>query len=253
MITSATSDGIAVISLARPERRNALTPHMLDQLADLALSLGNTAQVLLLTGQGPCFCAGFDLDLCRDDAASDVLRSLLTGLSRAIQALRDQPSPVVMAIHGAAIAGGCALLGGADIVIAERETKLGYPVTRLGISPAVSSPFMAAQLPPGAIRAMQLDPGLIPASAAHASGLLSELVDGDAAALDRGLAVAKTLAAKPREALLSTRRLAQSLSQSSADTARLGLAASLRLIGGPEQRDMLPRAWKSKTPSPHSP
>ncbi|MBX3316297.1 MAG: enoyl-CoA hydratase/isomerase family protein [Phycisphaeraceae bacterium] len=248
MITSATSDGIAIISLARPERRNALTPDMLDRLADLALSLGNTAQVLLVTGQGPCFCAGFDLDLCRDDGASDVLRSLLTGLSRAIQSLRDQPSPVVMAIHGAAIAGGCALLGGADIVVAERETKLGYPVTRLGISPAVSSPFMAAQLPAGTIRAMQLDPGLIPASSAHTSGLLSELVDGDAATIERGMSIARMLSAKPREALLSTRRLAQSLSQSSAETAQLGLAASLGLIGGPEQLEMLPRAWKPRAP-----
>ncbi|MBX3361629.1 MAG: enoyl-CoA hydratase/isomerase family protein [Phycisphaeraceae bacterium] len=248
MLTSATSDGIAVLSLARPERRNALTPDMLDRLADLALSLGNTAQVLLVTGQGPCFCAGFDLDLCRDDGASDVLRSLLTGLSRAIQSLRDQPSPVVMAIHGAAIAGGCALLGGADIVVAERETKLGYPVTRLGISPAVSSPFMAAQLPAGTIRAMQLDPGLIPASIAHTSGLLSELVDGDAATIERGMAVARTLAAKPQDALRSTRRLMQSLSESAPETARLGLAASLGLIGGPEQLEMLPRAWKPKAP-----
>src|SRR5690606_29099547 len=110
------------------------------------------ARTLLLCGEGRVFCAGFDLDACRGEGGDDALRRLLRGLSAAIAGLRAQERPVVVAAHGAAIAGGCALLGSADVVVADAGAKLGYPVARLGISPAVSAPFLAPAVGAGAGR-----------------------------------------------------------------------------------------------------
>lgn len=238
-----------MLTLARPERRNALTPDMLGTLATEARRLGTIAQAILVTGEGPAFCSGFDLDLCRDDPSGQVLRMLLSGLSDAIRALREQPCPVVMAIHGAAVAGGCALLGGSDITVAEAETKLGYPVARLGISPAVSAPFLISDLAEGSVRQLQLDPGLISASRAKDLGLVAELASGVEATQARGRELADRLASNASEAMRSTRLWLQELSAPPDWVVRKGLDTSLGLIGGKELEAMLAQAWAGRTGS----
>lgn len=243
MIRTAIEDGIGSIVLARPDRRNALTPEMLRAMTVAGAELSQTCDAILVHGEGPAFCAGFDLDLCRDDPGGAVLGQLLEGLWGAVRAFRSQPCPVVMAVHGAAIAGGCALLGGADIVIAERGTKLGYPVTRLGISPGVSTPFLSAQLPSGGVRELQLDPGLISCDRAWELGLVSEVVDGMEATMERARRVAMDLRSKPRQALRETRRWLVDLSSQGDRSESLGLETSMGLIGGDEIARLLPRAW----------
>lgn len=114
---------------------------MLTQLDAAINAATEQDRVILLSGNGPTFCAGFDLSLCKDDETA--LDALLTGLSRVVQSLRTASQPVVVAIHGAAVAGGCALIGGADVIVATRDAKMGYPVVKLGISPAVNAPFIA--------------------------------------------------------------------------------------------------------------
>ena len=74
---------------------------------------------VVLEGEGAAFCAGFDLSLCKEN--SDAMKELLTGLSGVIRAMRGCPAPVVVAAHGAAIAGGCAMLAGADVVVTHNE------------------------------------------------------------------------------------------------------------------------------------
>lgn len=246
MIRAEMRANVGLISLARPDARNALTPSMLSDLAVAATDLGARCGAILLTGDGAAFCAGFDLNLCRDDPSGDTLRSLLQGLSDAIRALRSQPAPVVACVQGAAVAGGCALLGGADIVIASSEAKFGYPVTRLGISPSVSAPFLLATVEPGSTRALQLDPGLFRADDARRLGLVGELHPDPAAALARAGRIAEELAAKPREALAATRRLLQQLTGPTDTLATTGLDRSLGLVGGTEERNLLPKAWAAR-------
>lgn len=225
------------IVLSRPERRNALTPAM---LADLATHIENAgdANALLVLGEGKVFCAGFDLDLCVGEEGDANLSSLLTDLSRCIVAMRGLPCPVVMGVQGAAIAGGCALLGGADVVIAHPEAKLGYPVTRLGISPAVSAPFVATA--PGQARRLMLDPSLIDARRGYGIGLVHELHDDPAA---RAMEQAEQLATKPLHALAATKRWLNELMP--ADAAG-GLATSLSLVGNAESREFLAAALEKK-------
>ncbi len=250
MIRTTIDNGVGVIMLARPERRNALTPEMLTDLSAGAARIGSRSRAILVMGEGPAFCAGFDLDLCRDDHSGEVLRRLLSGLSEVVQTFRSQPCPVVMAIHGAAVAGGCALLGGADVTVAEIETKLGYPVARLGISPAVSTPFLASEIEQGGVRQLQLDPGLIGAPRARQLGLVAEVVSGIEATQARGRALAESLAAKSPEAISATRTWLQNVSPVPPTGVRAGLDTSLRLIGGDELGRMLKLAWAGRSTPP---
>lgn len=241
MISSEPDGNVAIIRLDRAEKRNALTPKMLASLAG-AFDRASSADAVVLSGVGDVFCSGFDLSLCRDDDGA--LAALLSGLSRAVVSMRTTPGPVVLSAHGAAIAGGCALLGGADIVVTDEGAKLGYPVLKLGISPAVTAPFLRLSVGDGACRARVLDPSVISGRDAFRAGLVHECVATPAASEARAIELAHQLASKPREALRWTKAWLNELAPWPA--AAKGLDASLSLVGGEEEREMLPKAWAKR-------
>lgn len=247
MIQTRTHGAVVEVVLARPEKRNALTP---DMLADLARSIGDLplqARVLVLSGDGSAFCAGFDLALCKESPDGAVMRALLEGLHRAISALVSLDIPVVIAAHGAAIAGGCALLGGADIIITNTAAKLGYPVARLGVSPAVSAPFLRVLAGDGSGRARMLENGLVSGERAVSLGLAHECFPAPETVRTRALEIAQELAAKPAHAMQATKRWLREIAP--VVSAASGLAASLSLVGEGEERRLLPLAWNtSKAP-----
>jgi methylglutaconyl-CoA hydratase len=243
-IHSASHAGVATITLARAEKRNAMTPAMLAALlaAIRTHAADRSTRVMLLTGEGDLFCAGFDLTLCRDDDA--VLPALLSGLSDCIGALRAAPCPVVISAHGAAIAGACALLGGGDIVITTDDAKIGYPVLRLGISPAVSAPTLAAAAGFGAARARLLDTQLVSGRDAVRLGIAHESQPKRGACEHRVREIAENIAAKPPQALAATKHLLNQLTPlASEPNLRAALHTSLALCGTPEEKQLLPQAW----------
>ncbi|HYE02543.1 MAG TPA: enoyl-CoA hydratase/isomerase family protein [Phycisphaerales bacterium] len=242
MIRAWCEGGIGRLALERPDKRNALTPPMLAQLQSEVATLSDRAGVIVLSGQGAAFCAGFDLALCREDETA--LGSMLRGLGAAVGALRRSDAVIVVAAHGAAVAGGCALLGGGDIVVTDARATLGYPVVRLGISPAVSAPTLRLLVGDGAARERVLDPGLIDGREAARLGLAHEVVEEPGEVLPRAMDLARELAAKPRRGLMHTKRWLNRIDGSGeAEALAPGLAASLALVGGPEQAELLPRAW----------
>lgn len=127
------------IKLNHPERRNALTVDVL-QAIEQAVQQASKASVVLLSGAGPVFCSGFDMDNVREQ--DGYLQQLIAALSRTIRALRRCPATTLVHVQGAAIAGGCALAVACDIVMAETGSRFGYPVHQLGISPAVTLPVL---------------------------------------------------------------------------------------------------------------
>lgn len=245
MIRTVREGGVLVVTLARPEKRNALTPDMLAHLAEAARSTHGGEDrpgALLLAGEGRVFCAGFDLDLCREDPLA--MGALLERLSGAIVELRRAPCPVVCCAHGAAVAGGCALLGGADVVVTDAGARLGYPVLALGVSPAVSGPFLRAGVGDGAARSRLLDTGLIDGRGAARIGLAHECAGDADGAMARAREVAAALAAKPRHSVSVTKRWLNELDGTTdARAARSALEVSLSLAGGEEERAMLERMW----------
>lgn len=233
---------VAIIRLDRPAKKNAQTPEMLASLTK-AVETAVSARAIVLSGVGDTFCAGFDLSMARQD--DTILERLLRELSRAARALREAPCPVVASAHGAAIAGGCALLCGCDIVVTHDEAKIGYPAVRLGISPAVSAPHLIAHAGAGPARALQLDPGLMSGRDALRTGLASDLVPTNPECEPRAIGLAQALAAKPRHALGYTKRwlneLDGSLNEPALDAA---MQASLACVGTPEQHERLAAIWK---------
>lgn len=244
MIVTETRGPVHVVRLSRPEKRNAMTPQMLDELVEAITRPAEGARAILIHGEGAAFCAGFDLAMCKADAntggGGGVMSALLKGLFACIGAMRSQALPVVVAAHGSAIAGGCAMLAGADLVVADRNCKLGYPVTRIGVSPAVNAAFVNAALGFGRARERLLDTALTTAD--RAPGLVHEVVETPAEVLTRGLAIAELLACKGPAAIAATKRLLAEIEElESPGAGSRGLDASLSLAGGDEERRLLSR------------
>lgn len=242
MIEVETQGEVVIVSLARPEKRNAMLPEMLESLHH-AIESNSSARAIVLLGQGKVFCAGFDLKVCAADPSSDTMRALLSGLSACVRAMRECDAPIVLGVHGAAVAGGCALLGGADVVIADRGAQLGYPVTKIGVSPVVSAPFMLAAMRPGVVRARQVDPDLIEGSRAHEIGMVHELVDSAEQVRDRAIEVGAMLANKPGNGCRTTKRWLNAICDVSDERIKVGLEGSLALTGGEEERTLLAALW----------
>ncbi len=235
---------IALIRLDRPEKRNSLTVKMLAALRQ-ALDNAVSAHAVVLSGVGGVFCAGFDLTACRDDPT--VLPGLLKGLWSAARALREHPAPVVISAHGAAIAGGSALVAAADIAVTNATAKLGYPVVRLGISPAVSAPLLRLAIGDASSRERMLDPSTIDGPEALRVGLVHECLPTAGDCEPRAIEIARQLAAKPRHGVAYTKRWLNEI-DGSLDSVTLdaGLNVSLGIVGSAEQDALLPQAWSAR-------
>lgn len=199
----------ARITLRDPPRRNALDVASLATLASLIGAVGKdpSIEVLVIDGQGPTFCAGFDLAACA--AEPRAATELLAGLSACVSALRMLDIPIVARVQGAALAGGCALLTGCDFVVAARDAQFGYPVHRLGISPAVSAPSLFSRMGP-ATRTLLMSNDLIDGATAVAIGLATHCVEAERLDAEVAALVARLLAKGPL-ALRETKRWIRSI------------------------------------------
>lgn len=237
------------ITLCDDARRNALSRAMFDELdaalAAVIAAVGTrpAASCVLLAATGRAFCSGFDLGACVTDPST--MGMFLQRLSSAVRSLRSLPCPVVAAVQGPALAGGCALVTACDVVIAGPGARFAYPVHRIGLSPAISLPTLRGHTGGGA-RTVALAPEPLDATAARALGLVHEIVD-DPAALDaRALAVSRQLLAKGPQAMASIKRW-MNAHDGSCDVAALDatLAASMATGSSDESRSMLAATWAS--------
>jgi methylglutaconyl-CoA hydratase len=141
------------VTMARPERRNAFDAALIRELTEAFADVGDTRAVVL-AGDGPSFCAGADVewmrssvDLSFEENVEDALR-----LRRMLDAIDSCPAPVVARVQGHALGGGAGLVACADIVIAEDDAQFAFSEVKLGIVPAVISPFALAKVGPGPAR-----------------------------------------------------------------------------------------------------
>ncbi len=141
------------MTLARPERRNAFDAALIAELTDAFSDVGD-ARAVLLDGEGPSFCAGADvewqraaIDLSYDENVEDAMR-----LYAMLETIDACLAPVVCCVHGFALGGGSGLVACADIAVAWPDAVFGFPEVRLGIIPAVISPFVLAKIDSAARR-----------------------------------------------------------------------------------------------------
>ena len=141
-------DGLVLrVTLAKPDRRNAFDAALIAELTDAFADVGD-ARAVILTGEGPSFCAGADvewqrssIDLSYDENVEDAMR-----LYRMLEAIDSCAAPVVCCVHGYALGGGSGLVACADIAVARPDAVFGFSEVRLGIIPAVISPFVLAKI-----------------------------------------------------------------------------------------------------------
>jgi methylglutaconyl-CoA hydratase len=227
------------VTLAKPERRNAFDAGLIAELHEAFRDVGD-ARVVVLAGDGPSFCAGADvewqrasIDLSFDENVEDALR-----LYEMMAAVDACPAPLVARVQGFALGGGSGLVACSDIVVAAPDATFGFTEVRLGIIPAVISPFVFAKIGTGAARRFFLTGERFDAETALRIGLVQEVADDVDAAVER--LVAEVLNAGP-EATRAAKRLAREHPDEGAELARI--AATLR-SGGEGQEGL--RAFLDK-------
>jgi enoyl-CoA hydratase/carnithine racemase len=206
----------AVVTLNRPERRNALSLHMLEELTACFRALGQDAEVraVILRANGPAFSAGHDLSemVGRDGAFYRELFEACTALMETIQAI---PQPVIAQVHAMATAAGCQLVASCDLAVAAPEARFATPGVKIGLF--CSTPMVALSRAVGARRAMEmlLTGEAISAGDALAAGLVNRVVP---------------LAELPA----ATRALAAKIASSSPYVVAVGKAAFYRQLQMPQ-------------------
>ena len=192
------------VTLARPERRNAFDAALIADLTAAFTDIGD-ARAVVLAGEGQSFCAGADvewqrsaIDLSLQENVDDALR-----LYRMCETIDHCPAPVVVRVHGYALGGGSGLVACADIAIAAPDAVFGFSEVKLGIIPAVISPFVLPKIGAHARRYF-LTGERFDAETALGIGLVEELAPDLDAAVDRVLS--ELLTAGP-EAVREAKRL----------------------------------------------
>jgi methylglutaconyl-CoA hydratase len=187
------------VTLARPDSRNAFDAALIAELSEAFVDVG-TARAVVLSGEGPSFCAGADvawmrasIDLDREANVADA-----NALRRMLEAIDGCPAPVVAVVHGHALGGGVGLVAVADIVLSDPGTVFAFSEVKLGIVPAVISPFALRKIGQSAGRRYFVTGERFDAETALRIGLVHEVTSDRDAALARVLAELRT--AGPRAA-----------------------------------------------------
>jgi len=178
-ITLEQSENIALLTLNRPEKRNAVSFELVaDVMSALAEVEASDAHVLIITGAGKAFCAGLDLeDLKRltgkthEQNIEDSRR-----MAHLFRRIYDFPKPTIAAVNGHAIAGGTGIATMCDFTLAVPEAKFGYTEVRIGFVPAIVSSYLVFQVGHKIARDLLLTARLFDAAEAHRYGLVNEIL-----------------------------------------------------------------------------
>jgi len=173
--------GVAHVRLNLPETRNALSAQMIDDLTDMAQTLGaaRATRAIVLSGKGKVFCAGGDLRWMQAqiDADRETRMREARKLAEMLRALNEMPTPLIGRLHGGAFGGGVGLACVCDVAIAETGTRFGLTETRLGLIPATIGPYVLARLGEGRARRVFMSARIFDAVEAAQLGVVARAVD----------------------------------------------------------------------------
>ncbi|RUV32803.1 crotonase/enoyl-CoA hydratase family protein [Mesorhizobium sp. M5C.F.Ca.IN.020.32.2.1] len=172
--------GVATLTLARPDKHNALSGRMIAELAGAAELLANDVKVraVVLTGEGDSFCAGADLGWMRAQAsaARNARIAEARKLALVLRALNELPKPLIGRINGQAFGGGLGLTSVCDAAVAVNTAKFGFTEVRLGLIPATISPYVLARMGEGRARRVFMSARIFNANEACELGLVARAV-----------------------------------------------------------------------------
>jgi methylglutaconyl-CoA hydratase len=238
------------VTMARPDRRNAFDAELISELTEAFGDVGDDVIAVILAGEGKSFSAGADVDWMRSSIELSYEENITDArrLRMMLETIDSCPAPVLARVQGHALGGGCGLVACSDIVVAAPDVKFAFSEVKLGIIPAVISPFALAKIGAGAARRYFLTGERFDSATALRIGLVQEVAEDLDAAVELLLAElrsagpeaarhAKKLVLERPDGLGTERRIAQ---RRTSDEGQEGLRAFL------EKRDP---SWASKNSS----
>jgi len=246
------SDGtLAVVTLNRPEKRNAISATMIAELMTALQDLeSGSERVAIITGAGKAFCAGMDLDALKSLATQSAEENLADARRTAgfFRRLWSFPKPLIAAVNGAALAGGCGIATLCDFTLAAPEAKFGYTEVRVGFMPALVSMFLERQVGEKVARDLFLTGRIVDAAEAKAIGLVTRVVPAEQL-LAAASELAATLVANSPGSILATKRLLVRASEAEIDRRiELAVAESAAIRATPDFREGLAAFLEKRQP-----
>ena len=175
ILSESPAPGVALVTLNRPDKRNALSIDLMQQLcAEIdRLNAQTESRVIIFAGAGPVFCAGLDLAEARDTAKSAQSGELV---ARMLKGVMTSPHVTIAAVRGAAVAGGAGLMLACDLAVVADDFKTGFPEVRRGLVAGLVMTFLRRKLPEAKARELILLGELMGAEEALASGMVTRVV-----------------------------------------------------------------------------
>jgi methylglutaconyl-CoA hydratase len=200
----------AWIYLNRPDRRNALNTELLNELRTALTELESNAavRVVIITGEGKAFCSGLDLEELQRMHQKGFEESLADSRRYAdlLKQIYRYSRPVIAAVNGAAIAGGCGLVSVCDLVVAARSARLGYTEAKIGFVAAIVSYFLVRNVGDQAARDLLFTARHIEAAEAYRLGLVNEVVE-DTELLTRVSELSRQLSSNSAQSIRASKSL----------------------------------------------
>jgi methylglutaconyl-CoA hydratase len=200
---------LALITLNRPDKRNAISYELIDDVLNALKEVEDSpAQIVILTGAGKAFCSGMDLDNLRAITGRTPEENYADSsqMARLFRRVYEFPKVTIAVVNGPAVAGGCGLATLCDFTLASTEAKFGYTEVRIGFIPAIVSTFLLRQVGEKHARDLLLTGRILGAEEAVRIGLATELVAADKL-MDRAHELAGELLKNSPASLASTKRL----------------------------------------------
>jgi len=203
----------------RPDKRNAISPKMICELLGALDEIEKTkARVVIITGSGPSFCAGMDLEMLSALAQQTPQENQEDSrrMARMFRRIWSFPKPLIAAVNGHALAGGCGIATLCDFTLATPEAKFGYTEVKIGFLPAIVSVFLTRQIGDKRARDLLLTGRLVEAKEAKELGLVTEIIPADRL-MARAEGLSEQLIAASPSSLTRAKRLLTSAAAASVD------------------------------------
>ena len=241
------TDGVAIVTLNRPEKRNALHVALMESLcaAMERLAENATCRVVIVQGAGPVFCAGLDLT---EAAQPEIAEQSAQAVGRMLQTVSESTLVTIAAAHGAALAGGAGLMAACDFVVATEDLRIGFPEVRRGLVPALVSIVLRQRVQESSLRELLILANEIDAPRALQMGLIDRIArPGEL--LDVALAIAaQILMAAPNAVRLTKQLLRETRGLPQADALRLALEFHSQARCGDEAHEGLAAFAERRNP-----
>lgn len=211
----------AIITLNRPEKRNALNSELVNALKDkiVAAESDESVKSIIITGEGKSFCAGADLEYLNTIKDYSAIENEKDSESLAEMFLKiyNCSKPTIAAVNGAAIAGGCGLASVCDFIIAHpEESKFGYSEVKIGFIPAIVSVFLIKKIGEGRAKQFLLSGEIINGKLAYEIGLVNYLSEN---VFESALELAEKLNANSPESMKMTKKMVHTISTMNVESA----------------------------------